>query len=176
MSITSRNNAPISNYGGGFRCKSEYPWCIIEFKFLRNLSKTRKFAILKIWYKTDKSSPFRIIIYSCVMIGLQYMNMGDNRSQAILIIVPERFLKTLYGLIQNGEDLIRPMNVLNWLAIIRMLIQARNFMSTPNKTYEKFIDITTKSKFNEFFITSRDRLDAQLLCSIYEASQIKTFE
>ncbi|KAF0763034.1 Uncharacterized protein FWK35_00013233 [Aphis craccivora] len=27
----SRNNAPISNYGGGFRCKSEYPWCIIEF-------------------------------------------------------------------------------------------------------------------------------------------------
>ncbi|KAF0746724.1 Uncharacterized protein FWK35_00032333, partial [Aphis craccivora] len=28
MIITSRNNAPISNYGGGFRCKSEYPWCI----------------------------------------------------------------------------------------------------------------------------------------------------
>ncbi|KAE9534448.1 hypothetical protein AGLY_008538 [Aphis glycines] len=23
--ITSRNNTPISNYGGGFRCKSEYP-------------------------------------------------------------------------------------------------------------------------------------------------------
>ncbi|KAE9545787.1 hypothetical protein AGLY_001330 [Aphis glycines] len=32
MIITSRNNAPISNYGGGFRCKSEYPWCIIEIK------------------------------------------------------------------------------------------------------------------------------------------------
>ncbi|KAF0695922.1 Uncharacterized protein FWK35_00036004, partial [Aphis craccivora] len=30
MIITSRNKAPISNYGGGFRCKSEYPWCIIE--------------------------------------------------------------------------------------------------------------------------------------------------
>ncbi|KAF0764990.1 Uncharacterized protein FWK35_00009523, partial [Aphis craccivora] len=27
-----RNNAPISNYGGGFRCKCEYPWCIIEVK------------------------------------------------------------------------------------------------------------------------------------------------
>ncbi|KAF0703624.1 Uncharacterized protein FWK35_00036207, partial [Aphis craccivora] len=26
MIITSRNNAPISNFGGGFRCKSEYPW------------------------------------------------------------------------------------------------------------------------------------------------------
>ncbi|KAF0768868.1 Uncharacterized protein FWK35_00021722 [Aphis craccivora] len=23
-------NAPISNFGGGFRCKSEYPWCIIQ--------------------------------------------------------------------------------------------------------------------------------------------------
>ncbi|KAF0748993.1 Uncharacterized protein FWK35_00020741 [Aphis craccivora] len=30
--ITSRNNAPILNFGGGFRCKSEYPWCIIEVK------------------------------------------------------------------------------------------------------------------------------------------------
>ncbi|KAF0748492.1 Uncharacterized protein FWK35_00020735, partial [Aphis craccivora] len=27
-----RNNAPTSNFGGGFRCKSEYPWCIIEVK------------------------------------------------------------------------------------------------------------------------------------------------
>ncbi|KAE9534956.1 hypothetical protein AGLY_008248 [Aphis glycines] len=44
MIITSRNNAPISNYGGGFRCKSEYPWCIIEFEFIRNMSKLRKFA------------------------------------------------------------------------------------------------------------------------------------
>ncbi|KAF0760082.1 Uncharacterized protein FWK35_00030598, partial [Aphis craccivora] len=92
---TCRNNASISNFGGGFRCKSEYPRCIIVvkskhfptifkkiektkindgkmgnftqyqfstksiflygcnlktnhfvliFKFLRNLSKTRKFA------------------------------------------------------------------------------------------------------------------------------------
>ncbi|KAF0763558.1 Uncharacterized protein FWK35_00015427 [Aphis craccivora] len=37
MIITSRNNAPISNFGGGFRCKSEYPWCIIE-EFLRKTS------------------------------------------------------------------------------------------------------------------------------------------
>ncbi|KAF0696062.1 Uncharacterized protein FWK35_00034525, partial [Aphis craccivora] len=32
MIITSRNIAPISNFGVGFRCKSEYPWCIIEIK------------------------------------------------------------------------------------------------------------------------------------------------
>ncbi|KAE9535837.1 hypothetical protein AGLY_007738 [Aphis glycines] len=43
MIITSRNNAPISNYGGGFRCKSEYPWCIIEVKsFQKNREKQKK--------------------------------------------------------------------------------------------------------------------------------------
>ncbi|KAE9543392.1 hypothetical protein AGLY_002192, partial [Aphis glycines] len=32
MIITSRNNASISNFGGGFRGKSDYPWCNIEVK------------------------------------------------------------------------------------------------------------------------------------------------
>ncbi|KAF0737177.1 Uncharacterized protein FWK35_00027685, partial [Aphis craccivora] len=32
MIITGRNNAPISIFGGDFRCKSEYLWCIIEVK------------------------------------------------------------------------------------------------------------------------------------------------
>ncbi|KAF0772353.1 Uncharacterized protein FWK35_00002619 [Aphis craccivora] len=32
MCLCSRNTAPISNFGGGFRCKSEYPWCIMEVK------------------------------------------------------------------------------------------------------------------------------------------------
>ncbi|KAF0753059.1 Uncharacterized protein FWK35_00017543 [Aphis craccivora] len=31
-SITSQNNVPISNFGGGFRWKSEYPWRSIEVK------------------------------------------------------------------------------------------------------------------------------------------------
>ncbi|KAF0735040.1 Uncharacterized protein FWK35_00034032, partial [Aphis craccivora] len=47
-SITSQNNAPISNFGGGFRCKSEYPWCIIEVKsnylptVLKKIEKNKK--------------------------------------------------------------------------------------------------------------------------------------
>ncbi|KAF0772685.1 Uncharacterized protein FWK35_00003994 [Aphis craccivora] len=44
-SITSRNNAPISNFGGGCQCKSEYPWCIIEVKskhFPTVFKKTKK--------------------------------------------------------------------------------------------------------------------------------------
>ncbi|KAF0703632.1 Uncharacterized protein FWK35_00036816, partial [Aphis craccivora] len=51
--ITSRNNAPISNYGGGFRCKSEYPRCIIEPSMISVFSvKRSKKAILK--RKTNK--------------------------------------------------------------------------------------------------------------------------
>ncbi|KAE9524427.1 hypothetical protein AGLY_015148 [Aphis glycines] len=42
-SITSRNNAPISNYGGGFRCKSEYPWCIIKGNKLISINKNPKY-------------------------------------------------------------------------------------------------------------------------------------
>ncbi|KAE9545428.1 hypothetical protein AGLY_000971 [Aphis glycines] len=40
MIITSRNNASISNFGGGSRWQSEYPWCIIEF--LKNREKQKK--------------------------------------------------------------------------------------------------------------------------------------
>ncbi|KAF0773072.1 Uncharacterized protein FWK35_00003229 [Aphis craccivora] len=35
--ITSRNNAPISNFRGDFRCKSEYPWCNKEVKMSMTL-------------------------------------------------------------------------------------------------------------------------------------------
>ncbi|KAE9527328.1 hypothetical protein AGLY_013026 [Aphis glycines] len=39
-SIIFRNSASISNFGGGFQWKSEYPWCIIEF--LKKSRKTKK--------------------------------------------------------------------------------------------------------------------------------------
>ncbi|KAF0748017.1 Uncharacterized protein FWK35_00024478 [Aphis craccivora] len=48
MIITNRNKAPFSNFGGGFRCKSEYPRCIIEVKviifqqFSKKKRKTKK--------------------------------------------------------------------------------------------------------------------------------------
>ncbi|KAF0749451.1 Uncharacterized protein FWK35_00037128, partial [Aphis craccivora] len=41
-STTSRNNIPISNFGGGFRYKSEYPWCIIEFSKKSRKTKKKK--------------------------------------------------------------------------------------------------------------------------------------
>ncbi|KAF0766462.1 scavenger receptor class B member 1-like [Aphis craccivora] len=44
-SITSRNNAPISNFGSDFRCKSEYPWCIIELEICRERENLRKLGM-----------------------------------------------------------------------------------------------------------------------------------
>ncbi|KAF0771716.1 Uncharacterized protein FWK35_00012215 [Aphis craccivora] len=48
-SITSRNNASILSFGGGFRWQSEYSWCIIEAKskhfpkvFKKNQEKQKK--------------------------------------------------------------------------------------------------------------------------------------
>ncbi|KAE9536809.1 hypothetical protein AGLY_006871 [Aphis glycines] len=43
-SITCRNNASISNFGGNFRWQSEYPWCIIQ----KNKKSDGKTGILRI--------------------------------------------------------------------------------------------------------------------------------
>ncbi|KAF0771828.1 Uncharacterized protein FWK35_00001114 [Aphis craccivora] len=49
--ITSRNNAPTSNFGGGFRCKSEYPWCIIEKLFTQNQFLTKSIFFMVVIQK-----------------------------------------------------------------------------------------------------------------------------
>ncbi|KAF0748566.1 Uncharacterized protein FWK35_00026037 [Aphis craccivora] len=49
--ITSRNNAPISNFGGSFQCKSEYPWCIIEVNNFQQFSKKSRKTKKKITEK-----------------------------------------------------------------------------------------------------------------------------
>ncbi|KAF0752469.1 Uncharacterized protein FWK35_00021842 [Aphis craccivora] len=41
-SITSRNNALISNFVGGFRWQNQYPWCIIEFSKKSRKTKKKK--------------------------------------------------------------------------------------------------------------------------------------
>ncbi|KAF0756206.1 Uncharacterized protein FWK35_00018795 [Aphis craccivora] len=51
--ITSRNNASISNFGGGFRWKSEYPWCIIKVKKKRGFLRKTSFR------------PNRFFLYGC---------------------------------------------------------------------------------------------------------------
>ncbi|KAF0720605.1 Uncharacterized protein FWK35_00029905 [Aphis craccivora] len=62
-SITSQNNAPISNFGGGFRCKSEYPWYIIQVKskhFPTSIFEKRKFddPSVDVGYNLSKAHGF----------------------------------------------------------------------------------------------------------------------
>ncbi|KAF0701730.1 Uncharacterized protein FWK35_00033625, partial [Aphis craccivora] len=66
-SITSRNNAPISNFGGGFRSMSEYPWCIIEVKILKKIEKNKKKKMTEKREFLRKTSfrPNRFFFYGC---------------------------------------------------------------------------------------------------------------
>ncbi|KAF0745182.1 Uncharacterized protein FWK35_00034193 [Aphis craccivora] len=65
MIITSRNNAPISNYGGGFRCKSEYPWYIIEFSKKSRKNKKKKMTEKREYLRKTSFRPKRIFLYGC---------------------------------------------------------------------------------------------------------------
>ncbi|KAF0762272.1 Uncharacterized protein FWK35_00002811 [Aphis craccivora] len=63
MIITSRNNAPISNYGDGFRCKSEYPWCIISFQ--KNREKQKKMTEKREFLRKTSFRPNRFFFMVC---------------------------------------------------------------------------------------------------------------
>ncbi|KAF0768656.1 Uncharacterized protein FWK35_00012726 [Aphis craccivora] len=53
MIVTSQNNASISNFGGGFRWQSDYPWCIIEVKtFSNSFQKNREKQIKNVSINT----------------------------------------------------------------------------------------------------------------------------
>ncbi|KAF0764235.1 Uncharacterized protein FWK35_00014074, partial [Aphis craccivora] len=70
-SITSRNNAPISNYGGDSRWKSEYPWCIIEVKsknfltIFKKIEKNKKKMRFTGFFTQNQFSTKSIFLYGC---------------------------------------------------------------------------------------------------------------
>ncbi|KAF0766685.1 Uncharacterized protein FWK35_00019763 [Aphis craccivora] len=66
-SITSRNNALISNFGGGFRWQNEYSWCIIKVKtFSNSFQKNREIQKKSngIFIKKTNFRPNKIIKYN----------------------------------------------------------------------------------------------------------------
>ncbi|KAE9532144.1 hypothetical protein AGLY_010346 [Aphis glycines] len=72
MIITSQNNASISNFGGGFRWKSEYPWCIIQVKsnyfstvFKKNREKQKKNDGKTGIFTQNQFSAESIFLYGC---------------------------------------------------------------------------------------------------------------
>ncbi|KAE9536588.1 hypothetical protein AGLY_006990 [Aphis glycines] len=72
VSITSRNNASISNFGDGFRWKSEYPWCIIEVKskhlptdFKKIEKNKKKITEKREFLRKTSFRPNRFFLYGC---------------------------------------------------------------------------------------------------------------
>ncbi|KAF0763583.1 Uncharacterized protein FWK35_00026345 [Aphis craccivora] len=71
-SITSQNNFPISNFGGGFRCKNEYHWCIVEVKsehfptVFKEIEKNKKKLTKKQEFlRKTNFRPNRFFLYGC---------------------------------------------------------------------------------------------------------------
>ncbi|KAE9543778.1 hypothetical protein AGLY_002008, partial [Aphis glycines] len=113
MIITSRNNAPISNYGSGFRCKSEYPWCIIEVKskyfptvFKKNEKNKKKKNNGKTGIFTQNQfSTESIFLYGCnsKTNHCKYLKFSSNVYISVIYIhvdkiflAPSKYLKIVY--------------------------------------------------------------------------------
>ncbi|KAF0758203.1 Uncharacterized protein FWK35_00021351 [Aphis craccivora] len=77
-SITSRNNAPISNFGSGFRCKIEYLWCIIEVKSKHFPTVFKKKEINKKKKNDEKTGIFTQNQFSTKSIFLYGCNSKTN--------------------------------------------------------------------------------------------------
>ncbi|KAF0759111.1 Uncharacterized protein FWK35_00014763 [Aphis craccivora] len=96
--IMIRNNAPILNFGGSFRWKSEYPWCIIEVKKKqkkKNDEKTAIFTQNQLNCKYLKCSPNTTEIFEIHMIQI-FMKSIENAKNCN---ISRRYLKILPFLI-----------------------------------------------------------------------------
>ncbi|KAF0769236.1 Uncharacterized protein FWK35_00004748, partial [Aphis craccivora] len=128
MIITSRNNAPISNFGGGFRCKSEYPWCIIEFskkieKNKKKMTKNRNFYAKPVFDQIDfflwfflrimhiLMNQFKLLInvfYSSIICdsGQSILTLGNhNALDGLLVILKEVKNSNFYEICRKRENL-----------------------------------------------------------------------
>ncbi|KAE9525152.1 hypothetical protein AGLY_014566 [Aphis glycines] len=99
MIITSRNNASISNFGGGFRWKSEYPWCIIEVKskhfptVFKKIEKNKKKMTEKREFLRKTSFRPNRFFYMVVIQKLITHNDNDSSSNDFKYFISHRYLK-----------------------------------------------------------------------------------
>ncbi|KAE9523060.1 hypothetical protein AGLY_016542 [Aphis glycines] len=104
-SITSRNNASISSFGGGFRWKSEYPWYIIEVKskhFSTVFKKIEKNKKVKISNFHQIFIVGKIILDDQKNLKIEYKIL-ENVTMSINFFDP---IKILENFIQNSSYVI----------------------------------------------------------------------
>ncbi|KAF0774142.1 Uncharacterized protein FWK35_00001988 [Aphis craccivora] len=124
MIITSKNNASISNFEGGFLWKSEYPWCIIEVKrFSNSFQKKSRKTIKK--KKDGKTGIFTQNQFSAKSIFLYGCNSKTNHFK-YLKFSPNIYVSVIYIQIKN-TTLNRYLKILPFLILrVENLIQAYN--------------------------------------------------
>ncbi|KAF0773185.1 Uncharacterized protein FWK35_00002041 [Aphis craccivora] len=129
-----RNNAPISNFGGGFRCKSEYPWCIIEVKSIhfptvfkkieKNKKKRRKRGI----FMQNQFSTKSIFLYGC--------NSRTNHCK-YMKFSPNVYVSVIYIQFYNPFDYLLNKNVVKSVKFESNDIGQVTFSNSFKKNREK---------------------------------------
>ncbi|KAF0766861.1 Uncharacterized protein FWK35_00012177, partial [Aphis craccivora] len=140
-SITSRNNAPISNYGGGLGCKNEYPWCIIGIKnkhiptVFKKIEKNKK--------KNDgKTGIFMQNQFSTKSIFLYGCNSKTNHCK-YLKFSPNVYVSVTY--IQ-----------LNFQKILTFLMSIKKFWLSKNSNFYEICRKRENLQRNDNDLTSND--------------------
>ncbi|KAF0770712.1 Uncharacterized protein FWK35_00004737, partial [Aphis craccivora] len=120
-SKTSRNNTQISNSGGGFRCKSEYPWCIIEVK---NKHFRTVFKKLEKNKKKKKMTEKREFLRKTIQIFTKSVENAKicNISRRYLKILPFLIIQILTKICQIPEYLQIILTLHNNRAIILLVV------------------------------------------------------
>ncbi|KAF0744896.1 Uncharacterized protein FWK35_00020723 [Aphis craccivora] len=156
MIITSRNNAPISNFGGGLRCKSEYPWCIIQFKNKREKQK-KSYGKTGIFTQNQFSTK-SIFLYGC--------NSKTNHSK-YLKFSPNVYVSVIYihvdkKIFSNFHEICRK----------RENLQDKNYNTNISRRFLKILPYTRKCRNN----ASISNFEVQILtkiCQIPDSSELK---
>ncbi|KAE9529497.1 hypothetical protein AGLY_011593 [Aphis glycines] len=131
MIITSRNNASISNFGGGFRWQSEYPWCIIEFS-------TESIFLYGCNSKTNHSQYLKFspnVYVSVIYEHVGKKNLDDQKNLKIKYKVPYELFLFVYS--SNFYEICRKREILQVILNVD-----KNFLAQS-----KYLKILYKAQF-----------------------------
>ncbi|KAE9536794.1 hypothetical protein AGLY_006856 [Aphis glycines] len=133
--ITSQNNALISNFGGGFRWKNEYSWCIIESKTKIKNDGKQEFS-----HKTS----FRPNLFFYMVVIQKLITTNDQKNLKIQYKVPyEVFLlqSNFYEICQNRENSqVKKFNTMFFISFLQVAVTITIYPQTVfNICYSKNI-------------------------------------
>ncbi|KAF0771089.1 Uncharacterized protein FWK35_00015117, partial [Aphis craccivora] len=142
MIITSRNNAPISNYGGGFRCKSQ------KLTFSNSFQKNREKQKKKITEKREflRKTSFRpnrfFFLWLPLKFSIDKKFLNDQKFKFL-----RKFVKT--------------MNICKVENLIQVIQTAPNVQQSGTYLPAFFFILTTKTTFHKIYSLLRCRFRSE---------------